>query len=698
MTIKKTYHYHNKTLTFETGKMAEMSAGAVLGQLENDIVLATINIAKPKLDTDFFPLSIDFDPKYYASGKFKYNKISKREGRQSDTTTLISRMIDRPLRPMFSKYTRDEVQGIITLLQSECKYNPSSIALMSTSIAMQLAGLPLEDAVSCVRLGMDKDGNFLVEPDYEVLENGALDLFVAGTEDAILMVEAGANCVSDDVMVRALAFAHTVIRDLCSFQKDFISLHTITPYPVTIVIPDNTVLDKVMNVLTDSDFMNIMGGKKEVHHMMEVLENKVLEAYKDDIESGTIKASELLYFIDKKFQESMRKRLFSDNKRLDGRAPNEVRQLTSEVSIFPLLHGSALFKRGETQAFTVITIGGPEDTEVLDDPYHKEIERQYFHHYNFPPFCTGEVRRLSGPKRREVGHGALGERGLQYVIPTKEKDNYPYTVRATTEIMSSNGSTSMAAVCGQTLALMDAGVPLKAPVSGVAMGLIMRDTEYKILTDIQSYEDFDGDMDFKVVGTKDGITALQMDMKVKGLPLHILEEAFLEAKIARQHILSNMLATIPTPRTEMSIYAPRITTLQIDVDDIGMVIGKGGETIQGIQKETGATISIEESGLIMITSKDSEGAKSALMKIKSIVYKPQVNDTFMNCRVVAIKEFGAFIEYLPGKEVLVHISSLSERRINTVDEVLKIGDTIDIIFKGYDDRGREKFVPIKRFS
>ncbi|MCB9809485.1 polyribonucleotide nucleotidyltransferase [Candidatus Peribacteria bacterium] len=680
-----------QTLTFETGKMARLAQGAVHASYGETHLLTTIGIAPGREGADFFPLSVDFMGKFYATGRIKYSKVNKREGKLSDDEVLMSRMIDRPLRPMFPKSTRNEVQCIVTLLQSDGLHNPGALGINAASMAMLLSGLPLESAVGAVRVGMTDSGEFFLDPTYEQSEKGKLDLLVAGTADAILMVEAGADQVDSATMLRALQFAHGYIQQIVAFQQDFLAQHTVTPVELTLSKPTPEAKKAVESFVTKADFAALRGRTKfAIKDAIHALEERVLERFATEIDDpeNPITKGDLLYYLDKGFAAAMRERIFTDGKRIDDRACDEVRPLHSEVHLLSRVHGTGLFTRGETQALTTVTIGGPGDKQYLDDAHRPEHHKQFFHHYNFPPYSVGEVGRLGPSKRREIGHGALGERGLTAVMPTKE-DNFPYTVRTTTEILAGNGSTSMAAVCGQTLALMDAGVPIKAPISGVAMGLMMNsDGQYRILTDIQSFEDFDGDMDFKVVGTKNTITALQMDMKVKGLPMSVLEEAFQAAEKARAHILEHMLSVIPGPRKEMSPYAPRITSFYIKPEDIGAVIGKGGETIQGLCADYEVTIDIEDDGLVMITSTNGENARKAEAAIRQIVWEPEVGDLFMGATVKTILEFGAFVEYAPGKDAMLHISEIADERVENVRDYLHEGQKVNVKYKGHDPKGR----------
>lgn len=681
----------NSTYTFETGRLALQADGAVLVTQGETNILVAAGIGPAREGIDFFPLTVDFEPKYYATGKIKGSRFMKREARPPESAIITARMIDRTMRPLFNKMTTNEIQVIGTLLQSDGLRNVGPAAITGASTAIQLAGIPIESVFAGVRVGVDaQNHDFILDPTFEQIESGGLDLVVAGTPDAITMVEAGANLIPDEIMLEALAFAHTHIQTLCQAQLEFVAMSDVTPKEIT--LREDFVAEKeaVKGLLTKEDLDAISGSlKKEVKKGFAAAEEKIMNAFAAQIEAGELSKKGLMQALEKMFAANMRANVFSTGKRLDGRTATEVRALTCEVGVFNRLHGSALFQRGETQALTVATVGGPTDEKIIDDADRPEFTQQYIHHYNFPPYSVGEVRRLRSPGRREIGHGFLAQRALEPVIPQKA-DGFPYTLRIVSEILTCNGSSSMASVCGSTLSLMDAGVPIKTPISGVAMGLLMDadSAQYSILTDIQSYEDFDGDMDLKVTGSRDAITALQMDIKVKGLKIELLKEAFEQAKKARNEIMDAMVETIAEPRAEMSNFAPRVTSMMIDPEMIRVVIGKGGETIQGLCAEFDVKIDIEDSGLVLITSVNGENAKGAESAIKALVYEPEVGDIFENAIVKKVADFGVFVEYAPKKEALVHVSEMADHRVEHPGDLVSEGDTVKVKYMGADKMGR----------
>lgn len=679
-------------LIFETGRFAYQAQGAAMVTYGDTIVFAAAGMSEEvKEGTDFFPMTVDYDPKFYATGKFKGSRFSKREARPPESAILTSRMIDRPLRPLFPKMMRNDVQISATLFQANGKNTTSATAINACSMAVQLAGLPMEAPVGAVRIGMKEDGSFFLDPTFDESENGMLDLILVGTEDAILMVEAGAKLISDEKMLEALEFGHNEIKKICKTQMELVKKVGGIEKKTPILQEPSEIAHKLVDeLLSDSDFESIQGVEKhEIKSAMHIVEEKLITACADKIENKEVTKGDLLYFFEKRFAATMRKRVFKTGKRIDGRAIDEVRPVKCEVGLFPRVHGSALFQRGETQALSMTTMGGPGDNLILDDPDRDEAKKYYMHHYNFPPYSVGEVRGSRGVGRREIGHGALAERALRYVMPDRLKDNFPYCVRVVSEIMTCNGSSSMASVCGSTLTLMDAGVPIKKAISGVAMGLMMNPGkgDYQILTDIMSFEDFDGDMDFKVTGDEEGITALQLDIKVKGLKLSLLKEALEKARKARAGILKVMKECIAAPRAEMNQYAPRIDSFHINPEFIRIVIGKGGETIQGLCAEYGVKIDIEDDGLIMITSTNQENAKAARAAVDALVYEPKVGDVF-EATVKSIQDFGVFVEYLPGKEALVHVSAMANHRVEHPSDLVKEGDKVKVKIMGNDKMGR----------
>ncbi len=680
-------------LKFETGRYAFQAEGAVVVSLGDQNLLVTVGMGGARDGMNFFPLVVEFEPKTYALGKLKHSRINKREGRRSDRDVLTSRMTDRPLRPMFPKGMRNEVQVICTQLQTDGERPPAALCMSAASMAIQLAGLPFEESIAGVNVGYDDAGNLVAFPTYDQLDKNGLDLTVAGTSDAIMMVEAGANLISDEAMIKALEFAHAEVKKICAAQDAFLKNFDIEAKEATIASDSESyevAANLVAQIISEDDLTAVWGEtKKEVKKKMKVLEEKMLEACAEKIEAEEITKSDLMSAFEKAFAKNMRARVFSTGKRVDGRAPDQIRELKSEVGVLNRVHGCGLFQRGETQVLSILTLGGPDEELHVPDTDRPEFKQRYMHHYNFPPFSVGETRPLRGPGRREVGHGALAERALKYVIPPAE-EGWAYTMRVVSEVLSCNGSSSMASVCGSTLALMHGGVPLKAPIAGIAMGLLMQDDgEYRILTDIQGLEDFDGDMDFKVAGNNESITCLQLDIKIKGLDLSLLEEALKKAKTARAEILKNMLTCISEPSTQMSPYAPLIETMKVEEDEIRVVIGKGGETIQGLTAEYDVNISIEDDGTVVITGlRDGiAGAKSAIEKL---VYKPDIGDVFEDCTVKTIMDFGAFVEYVPGKDGLVHVSEIAQERVENVSDHLSEGDKVTVKIKDIDNQGRVK--------
>lgn len=689
---KKSIEIGGKTLTFEQGKLAQQAQGSVLCSYGDTTLLTTLGLGDAREGIDFFPLVVDFEAKFYATGKIKGSRFMKREGRASNAHILMARMIDRSIRPMFPKNMINEVQVICTLLQGDSEHSASAIGITSASVAILLSGAPFEAPISAVRVGMNKAGEFVLDPSFEQEETGDLDLLVAGTEDAIMMVEAGANLISNEKMLEALMFAHAEIKKICQMQKEFLAEFDIKPFEPT--LKEESVDDeKFVNETISDEEMDAVSGKtkKAVKESMHVLEEKLLEAAKEKIEADELNKKSLKKYFSKKFGESLRRRVLEKDIRVDERKPNEIRKIYTETSVLPRLHGTGLFQRGETQVLSVLTVAGPEGEKLLDEPDRPEYTKRYIHHYNFPPFSVGEVRMLRGAGRREIGHGALAERALKYVLPTENEDDFPYMMRVVSEVLACNGSSSMASVCGSTLALMDGGIPIKTPIAGIAMGLIIdqESGKYHILSDIQGLEDAGGDMDFKVAGDENGITALQMDIKVKGLKIELLQEALKQAQEGRQHILSKMKETISTPREEMSAFAPRIYTVQIEADDIKVVIGKGGSTIQGMEKDFEVKISISEEGLVMVTSLEKEGADQAIKKIKQLLYKPQVGD-ILQAKIKNLMDFGAFAEIAPGKDGLIHISEIMDKRVEKVEDVLKEGQIVTVKVLEIDRQGRVK--------
>ncbi|MCC6643499.1 polyribonucleotide nucleotidyltransferase [Candidatus Peregrinibacteria bacterium] len=679
-----------RELKIETGLLANQSTGSVTVSLGDTIVFASAVMGEAREGTDFFPLTVDFEEKYYAAGKIKGSRFMKREGRPSEKSVLNSRLIDRPIRPLFPKNMINDVQLIVSCLSADLQVDPSTTGLIAASAALCISGMPFQGPVAGVRVGL-VNGELIINPTYQQVTEGQLDLVVAGTEEAITMVEAGAKEVDDETMLKALDLAHAEIKKICALQKEFMAVYKHPDLEITTSLENPASLEAVQKAVTQEMLDGVKGTTKmEVKKKIKELEKMLIEKYAAEIEAGTFGKRDLKEDLNTLMEKNMRKNILEKEVRLDGRKIDQIRPLSVKTSLLPRTHGSALFQRGETQSLSITTLGAPGDSLVVDT-MDEDSEKHYFHHYNFPPFSVGEARPLRGPSRRDIGHGNLAERALIPVLPAKEK--FPYTVWVVSEIMSCNGSSSMAAVCGSSLSLMDAGVPISKPVAGIAMGLVTYDGDlangYKILTDIQGMEDFAGDMDFKVAGTRDGITALQMDIKVKGLSVDLLREAMGRAQKARNEVLDAMDAVISTPRAELSPNAPRITSLMIDPEKIADVIGKGGETIKKIIKETGVDIDIEQTGLVLITATTQEAGKMAEEWVKRLTYEPQVGEIFTG-KVVKTTEFGAFVEFLPGRDGLVHISELDNKRIAKVEDVVKVGDTIKVKLIEVDSQGRYK--------
>ncbi|MEK7523932.1 MAG: polyribonucleotide nucleotidyltransferase [Patescibacteria group bacterium] len=685
-----------RTLTLETGVFANQAHGAVVAYLGDTEVLATALMSdSPRDGVDFFPLMVDFEERFYASGKIKGSRFIKREGRPSDNAVLTARLIDRPIRPLFPDGTANDVQIIATVLSADMEVDPGTTGIIAASAALMISGMPFQGPVAAVRMGYIKDSEgvdqLVVNPTYEQIEKGRLDLVVAGTTSAITMVEAACKEVPEDIMLEALEMAHKEIKKICKLQLDLRDMLKPTPRELIISMGNDAATAAVKAAVTEDMLDKVTGKTKgEVKARIHEIEDMLMEKYAKELEEGAFRKGDLKGSLNTLIEKNMRKNILKHETRVDGRKLDEIRPIESVVGIIPRTHGSALFQRGETQALSLTTLGAPGAAQIIDT-MDVDMVKRYMHHYNFPPFSVGEVKPLRGTSRREVGHGDLAERALMPVLPPQEV--FPYTMRVVSEILSCNGSSSMASVCGSTLSLMDAGVPIIRPVAGIAMGLITSDDfdgkkgTYKILSDIQGMEDFAGDMDFKVAGSSEGITALQMDIKVKGLSLDILREALEKAKKARLFILDEMLKTLAEPRKQLSQYAPLIISIRINVDQIREVIGKGGETIKKITAETGCEIDIEQDGLVMITAANQEKGQQALEFIKRITYVPKVGDVF-DGKVVRLMEFGAFIEFAPGKDGLCHISQLDHRRVNRVEDVVKLGDIIKVKLVEVDDQGR----------
>ena len=634
---------------------------------------------------DYFPLSIDYEEKFYAAGKISGSRFIKREGRPSDEAILIGRLIDRPIRPLWPKGYRHEVQGIATVLSMDPDFRPDMVAMIAMSAAFLLTGAPFDGPVAGLRIGLDKDGKLAAFLNSEQQKAGGLDLVVAGTNQGVMMVEAGADEVSEEQVVEAITYAHAAMQPAIALQKELIAKIKPEEQEFVLILPDEKIQKTVDKWVEGKLGANLRAPYPERNQMVQSLRDAMHEELTNKIEDY----EEHLQDYDDAFtlavHKDVREGIVKEKIRPDGRSMTEIRPLSSEVGFLPRAHGSSLFTRGVTQAMNIVTLA-PLSYAQLIDTMETNGEKRYMHHYNAPGWTVGEVRRLGSPGRREIGHSYLAERALMPVIP--DDSVFPYAIRSVTEIMSQNGSTSMAATCSSCMALMDAGVPIKAPVSGIAMGLIMDGGKAYILSDIADAEDFAGDMDFKVAGTDKGITALQMDMKVHGLGVETLKQALIQAKDGRAFILKHMLETIPKVRSELSEYAPRVESIKINPDKIREVIGKGGETIQKITSETGTDIDIEDDGTIRISSPDNASINAAKQWIQSITAEPEVGRIYENVPVVSVMDFGVFVQILPGKDGLVHVSEMSEERINKPSDVVKEGDKVTVKLVAIDDRGR----------
>lgn len=679
----------NQTLTFETGKLAGQAGGAVTFGTSEAIVFAAATMGDMREGIDFFPLQVEYEERLSAGGKIP-GSFFRREGRPGTEAILVSRLTDRPLRPLFQHGMRNEVQVIMFSLSAD-GINPLDVfAINAASAAIMISDIPWGGPVGAVRVGR-VNGGFVINPTFAEIETSDLDLRIAGTRDAILMVECGANEIPEDVMVAALELGHKSIQPLIDLQLQIQAEVGKPKHEVTLAVPDAEIQKKVlervrepMTQLLDKPLSKneFYGGMTE---MKDLVVNEMCTVPEGVNAANCPSADSVREAFDRAEQAIVRERILSMGKRPDGRTPTEIRPIWCEVGVSPRAHGSGLFTRGETQILSFATLGTLGESQELDTLSPTDSKR-YMHHYNFPPYSTGEVKPLRGQSRREVGHGALAERALEPVIPAEE--SFPYTIRVVSEALSSNGSTSMGSVCGSTLALMDAGVPIKAPVSGVAMGLITDDTgRYQILTDIQGAEDHLGDMDFKVAGTAEGITALQMDIKISGLSAQMMKEALEQAHTARMSIMEKMLAVIPEPRAELKPHAPRIVTVKIPVDKIGALIGPGGKNIRSLQEETGTKIDIEEDGTVYIASTDGVGAKIAQERVESLGESAIVGNIYTG-KVVRIADFGAFVEILPGVDGLVHISQLDTERVNKVEDVVSMGDEITVMVTDIDPQGK----------
>lgn len=675
-----------QTLTLEINRIGFRSTATVLARYGDTVVMGTAMVSDKSISgMDYFPLSIDYEEKFYAAGKISGSRFIKREGRPSDEAILIGRIIDRPIRPLWPKGYRQEVQGIASVLSMDPSFRPDMIALIATSTALMLTGAPFEGPVAGLRVGMTEDGEYKAFMSATEYDESKLDLVVAGTKEGIMMVEAGANEVTEEQVIAAMDFAHKAMQPAIALQEELVKKVGVTKREYELIKPDQDIMDAVMQWCEGK-----LGAKIRVPYPKrnELVDGLRIQMREHFAEVAGESFPDLQAEYDEAFQMAVhadvRKGIVSEQLRPDGRKMTEIRQLSSETGFLPRAHGSSLFTRGVTQAMNIVTLAPMSYAQIVDT-MERDSERRYMHHYNAPGWTVGEVRRLGSPGRREIGHGYLAERAILPMLP--DEADFPYAIRSVTEIMSQNGSTSMAATCSSCLALLDAGVPLKNMVSGIAMGLMLEgDTPY-VLSDIADAEDFAGDMDFKVTGTENGITALQMDMKVHGLSTDILAKALQQGKTGRAEILAHMQSIISEPKA-MSPYAPRVESIKINPDKIREVIGKGGEVIQKITAETGTEIDIKDDGTIMIASPDKAKIDAAKQMIQGIVAEPEVGLIYHDKPVVSVMDFGAFVQILPGKDGLVHVSELSEERVEKPSDVVKEGDKVTVKLVAIDDRGR----------
>ncbi len=705
MVITKEVEIGGQMFSIETGKLAKQADGAVMVRYADTMILATVVSSKEVVEgQDFFPLQVEYREKTAAAGKIPGGFL-KREGRPSEKEILSARLIDRPIRPMFSEGFNSETQIIVTVFSSDQQHDADNLGAVGASAALMISDVPFNGPIGQVRVGRI-EGKFVINPTFAQLETSDMDVTVAGTRDSILMVEGEGKEISEQEIVDALKFAQEYILKLCEIQLQLQkecnrAKRTVAANPLKKELAEivsriarekiravtNRVLDKDTRSKSNEEIhtaayeamkTEVASAKLTLDEMEKALFSESPAAF---IESKKHLVSEILHDIE---YEEMREMILKNGKRLDGRGVTDIRPISCEVGVLPRTHGSALFTRGETQSLTTVTLGTKMDEQMLDGLL-PETSKRFMLHYNFPPYSVGEVRRIGNPSRREIGHGNLAERSLRSLLPAEL--DFPYTIRIVSDILESNGSSSMATICAGTLSLMDAGVPMKKPVAGIAMGLIKEADKVAILSDILGNEDHLGDMDFKVAGTRDGVTGFQMDIKIQGITFDIFERALAQAKAGRLHILDIMTQTLDQPRKELSSYAPRLTTIKIPVDMIGSVIGPGGKVIRGIVKDTGAEINIEDDGTVVIASVSSEGSEKALAIINKIIEVPEVGKTYHG-KVTRVMEFGAFVEFLPGREGLVHISHIDTNRVNKVTDVLNVGDELDIKLIKKDEEGR----------
>lgn len=689
-----TMEFEGKTLSVEVGELAKQADGSALVRYGDTVVLSTACASNEAKDTDFFPLTVTFEEKLYSVGKIP-GSFLRREGRPSEHATLCARLIDRPIRPLFSEGFRNEVQVVNYVLSVDPDIAPEMAAMLGSSLALSISDIPFDGPIAGVKVGYI-DGQYVINPSREEAEKSLIELTVAGTKDAINMVEAGAKEVSEDVMLEAIMYGHEKIKELIAFEEKIVQEVGKEKREIVLFSVDESLRQEVKNIC-EKELIEAcrIKEKLERYRTIDEIEEKVAKMYEEkdyatlEDKENTVKCVKIVTHDIVK--DEVRRLISIDKIRPDGRKLDEIRPLNSQVDLLPRVHGSALFTRGETQVLSITTLGAMGDQQILDNLNPDEELKRFMHHYNFPPFSVGEVGRMGSPGRREIGHGALGERALLQVIPSEQE--FPYTIRVVSEVLESNGSSSQASICASTMSLMAAGVPIKSPVAGIAMGLITSgniadNAPYTVLTDIQGMEDHLGDMDFKVAGTKDGITALQMDIKIKGINRAILSQALAQAKVGRMQILENMLSAIPAVRDDVSVYAPKIGQLQIPVDKIRDVIGTGGKTINEIiEKCDNVKVDIEQDGRVIIYHQDRNAINKAIKIIESLTREAKVGEIY-NAKVVRIESYGAFVELFDGTDALLHVSKIAHERINHPKDVLKINDFIKVVVTDIDEKGR----------
>lgn len=690
--IDKSISFDGRDIRLKVGLLAPQAGGSVLIESGETSVLVTATRSTAREGIDFLPLLVDYEERLYAAGRIPGGYL-RREGRPPERATLISRLIDRPMRPLFPSWLRDDIQIVASTLSMDEQVPPDVLAATGASVATLLAQIPFNGPMAAVRVGLLGD-DFVINPTYDEIEKGDLDLIVAGSPDGVIMVEAGANQLPEQDVIEAIDFGYEVVQDLIKAQNDLlaelgIERVTVTPPetdPSLEQFLDERATQPIKEILKQFDLAKPERDEKLDAIKAEISEEIAAKPEDDPIRQAVEADPKALGNTYKGITKKlMRKQIVEEGVRIDGRQLDEVRSLSSRVNILPSrVHGTGLFQRGLTQVLSVVTLGTAGDAQLMDD-LHPDEEKRYLHHYNFPPYSVGETRPMRSPGRREIGHGALAERALVPVLPPRE--DFPYVIRVVSEVLSSDGSTSMGSVCGSTLSLMDAGVPISKPVSGAAMGLIKEGDEVRILTDIQGIEDFLGDMDFKVAGTDSGITALQMDMKITGLAVEVIAKAIHQAKSARLHILHSMMQAIDKPREKLSPFAPRLISFKIDPEMIGMVIGPGGKKIKSITEQTGAKVDIQDDGTITVASLDGKKGEEAKAMIEAIVFKPSAGDVFLG-KVTRIIPIGAFVEFMPGQEGMIHISQLADYRVNKVEDEVSVGDEVVVKIREIDNRGR----------